>query len=292
MEDQKHLEAIIMTALSTLTPLQLTNLTHYSSSLYHHYHRRIFSLLSSPTLFSLTLHYLNSLSLHQKFVLIARHLLSKLAILVYFMQKKTILPPPSTTSMNLRDLDAVLLLLLLCELRQHEPGALDAPPSRWRDILGDYIAKDMLKLSSIESSKSEVIIKFVELVTKCKNFVNVMAYDVGELGRSSRILDSATGGEGKDSKNLAASVAVVAALPSVEVMSGSERECVICKEEMREGKDVCKLPCDHIFHWKCILPWLKKMNTCPCCRFQLPSDDVLAEIQRLWEILAKMSGAA
>lgn len=82
-------------------------------------------------------------------------------------------------------MDAVLMLLLLCELRQHEPGALhNAPLSCWRNILRDYMAKDMLKLSGIESCSSEVIIKFIELVAKCKNFVNVMACDGGDQGRS------------------------------------------------------------------------------------------------------------
>lgn len=96
-----------------------------------------------------------------------------------------LLPPPSVTCMSLRDVDAVMLLLLLCELRQHEPGALDAPPSRWRNILRDYMVNDILKVSGIERCSSDVIIKFIELVAKCKNFVNVMAYDNGrDQGRS------------------------------------------------------------------------------------------------------------
>lgn len=84
----------------------------------------------------------------------------------------------------------------------------------------------------------------------------------------------------------AASAATVVSLPAVEVTVGG-RECVICKEEMRVGRDVCELPCQHLFHWMCILPWLGKRNTCPCCRFRLPSDHVFGEIQRLWEVLVK-----
>lgn len=203
-----------------------------------------------------------------------------------------LLPSSSIITMSLWDVDVVSMLLLLCELHQHEPGALDnAPLSCWRNILRDYMAKDMLKLSGIESCCGEVIIKFIELVAKCKNFVNVMAYDIngGDMGRSYGISDSVTD-ERKDKKKLAASVAVVVALPSSN--GGGNDQCVICKEEMNLGRDVCKLPCDHFFHWKCILPWLKKNNTCPCCRFQLPSDDVFAEIQRLWDVLAKISCGA
>ncbi|KAF3642412.1 hypothetical protein FXO38_21117 [Capsicum annuum] len=70
--------------------------------------------------------------------------------------------------MNLQDVDALLLLLLLCELRQHVPEALDASPSCWRHILRDYMANDILKLSGIESSSTEVILKFIELVVSAR----------------------------------------------------------------------------------------------------------------------------
>lgn len=96
-------------------------------------------------------------------------------------------------------------------------------------------------------------------------------------------------GGGKNGREVATSVAAVVALPSVEVREGG-KECVICKEEMKEGRDVCELPCDHLFHWMCILPWLMKRNTCPCCRHRLPTDDVFSEIEQLWEVLVKMGG--
>lgn len=134
----------------------------------------------------------------------------------------------------------------------------------------------MLKLSGIEVSGAQVLIKYVEMVTKCKRFVSVMASN--ESG-------------GKGGIEAATSVAVVVALPSVE-MSGNSSECVICKENMKQGRDVCKLPCDHLFHWMCILPWLKKKDTCPCCRYRLPTDDVFGEIERLWELIAKVGGGS
>lgn len=117
-------------------------------------------------------------------------------------------------------------------------------------------------------SPIEVLGTFVEKVVKFKRFVSTKG---------------CSGPEG--AKEVAAAVAAVVTLPSVEVESGGE--CVICKEEMREGRDVCQLPCQHTFHWTCVLPWLRKRNTCPCCRFQLPTDDVYGEIQRLWEVIAK-----
>lgn len=126
-------------------------------------------------------------------------------------------------------------------------------------------------MSGISVSNSEVLSKFIELVTKCIRFVGVMD----------------CGGGGETSREVAASVSVVVALPSVEVSEGG-KECAICKEEMRLGRDVCELPCRHLFHWICILPWLTKTNTCPCCRYRLPSDDVAGEIERLWVVLVEI----
>ena len=49
-------------------------------------------------------------------------------------------------------------------------------------------------------------------------------------------------------------------LKRVEELEG----CSICQDEHREQG--IELPCQHAFHKKCIQPWLKQTNTCPCCR--------------------------
>ncbi|XP_022145706.1 E3 ubiquitin-protein ligase SGR9, amyloplastic [Momordica charantia] len=262
---------VIMAALSALSPLHLSDLSHSIFSDIHHRRRRLTFILSSPTLFSLTLRHLNSLSLSHKSLLIARFLLSALRRLCHPFQPpaKSLPQHPSTAAITPRDLDAAVLLLLLCEVRQHNPAALETPLPKWRAALCRIYSDSILSISGIISGGGAVMVPYVETVARCWKFVGF----VGSCG-------------GKGKREVAASPVAVVELPSVAAAAAVE--CVICKEEMGEGRDACQLPCEHLFHWLCILPWLRKRNTCPCCRFQLPTDDVFAEIQRLWEILLKL----
>lgn len=52
-------------------------------------------------------------------------------------------------------------------------------------------------------------------------------------------------------------------------MGKSGQQCSVCYENFKRGCKIRKLPCKHIFHDKCIMPWLEKNSTCPNCRFDL-----------------------
>ena len=42
--------------------------------------------------------------------------------------------------------------------------------------------------------------------------------------------------------------------------------CSICLDEFKEGDKIKKLNCNHIYHEKCLLPWLNNNDCCPMCR--------------------------
>ncbi|GAA6031165.1 hypothetical protein JCM8097_004036 [Rhodosporidiobolus ruineniae] len=45
--------------------------------------------------------------------------------------------------------------------------------------------------------------------------------------------------------------------------------CAICQDAYALSDPCIALPCKHIFHEDCLVPWLKTSGTCPTCRFAL-----------------------
>ena len=54
---------------------------------------------------------------------------------------------------------------------------------------------------------------------------------------------------------------------------GFENTCSVCKEEFVLSEEFLLMPCNHHFHKDCLIPWLKERNSCPVCRYELPTDD-------------------
>ncbi|GLU04590.1 hypothetical protein SLE2022_217280 [Rubroshorea leprosula] len=78
-----------------------------------------------------------------------------------------------------------------------------------------------------------------------------------------------------------AAKSAVSGLPMVEILSEAEAVvCVICKDVVGVGEFIKKLPCGHGYHGDCIVPWLGSRNSCPVCRFELPTDDAEYEEER------------
>ena len=46
----------------------------------------------------------------------------------------------------------------------------------------------------------------------------------------------------------------------------AKEECSVCKEDFELGEKVTQLPCLHIFHEACLVPWLKMVCELGCAR--------------------------
>ena len=67
------------------------------------------------------------------------------------------------------------------------------------------------------------------------------------------------------------------ALPNINItdqlLASDSSQCAVCKDSFELGEEAKQMPCKHIYHSDCILPWLELHNSCPVCRYELPTDD-------------------
>ncbi|KAM1064695.1 hypothetical protein TB2_028238 [Malus domestica] len=84
--------------------------------------------------------------------------------------------------------------------------------------------------------------------------------------------------------SLPASKASVDSIPTLKITSSMlDRDplllCAVCKEQFLHSVDAKQLPCNHLYHPHCILPWLSSHSSCPLCRFQLPTETQHHQLQ-------------
>eukprot|EP00253_Pinus_taeda_P010564 PITA_10564 len=69
--------------------------------------------------------------------------------------------------------------------------------------------------------------------------------------------------------------AAVDAMPRIKINPQhltKSSHCPVCNEQFEVGGEAREMPCKHIYHSDCIVPWLTQHNSCPVCRQALPSD--------------------
>lgn len=76
-------------------------------------------------------------------------------------------------------------------------------------------------------------------------------------------------------ENPPASKSAIESMPTIQIVSthiNSDSHCAVCKEAFVLGSEAREMPCKHIYHPDCILPWLSLRNSCPVCRHELPAE--------------------
>ncbi|KAG6538124.1 hypothetical protein ZIOFF_003235 [Zingiber officinale] len=67
-----------------------------------------------------------------------------------------------------------------------------------------------------------------------------------------------------------ASTAAVVGLQMVTT-TAEDTSCSICLEDFKVMTQALAMPCGHLFHEGCLKEWLRRRNSCPLCRFSLPT---------------------
>ncbi|XP_022874871.1 probable E3 ubiquitin-protein ligase RHC2A [Olea europaea var. sylvestris] len=94
------------------------------------------------------------------------------------------------------------------------------------------------------------------------------------LDQLSQIEITAWGGR---HENPPASKSFIESMPRINIASShvnSDSHCAVCKEAFALGSEALEMPCKHIYHSDCIIPWLSLRNSCPVCRHELPSETI------------------
>merc|ERR550537_1113158 len=88
-----------------------------------------------------------------------------------------------------------------------------------------------------------------------------------------------------------ASAEVQEALPKAvvtkeDLLDDTTSSCPICLDKFMVGARALRMLCGHLFCMSCISSWLGTANSCPVCRYELPTDSLEFEAARL----ERMSG--
>ncbi|KAJ2957748.1 hypothetical protein NQZ79_g6597 [Umbelopsis isabellina] len=121
----------------------------------------------------------------------------------------------------------------------------------------DQIIQNLLQEANVRNippaASDDTISKLPKLVIKSKNIGKLYSFDMA-LPLLSLYL------------SLSVSTMDFNDFPSDEL-----QPCAVCTEDYVPQEEALKLPCSHIFHQDCIVPWLRMNQTCPVCRFSVES---------------------
>ncbi|KAG4962306.1 hypothetical protein JHK85_039754 [Glycine max] len=106
------------------------------------------------------------------------------------------------------------------------------------------------------------------------------------MDQLSHVESNSDGGRHDQQSHAPASKSAVESLPAIEINAthtAIESHCAVCKEPFELCTMAKEMPCKHIYHAECILPWLAIKNSCPVCRHELPCENARARLERVEE---------
>ncbi|XP_065575196.1 E3 ubiquitin-protein ligase RNF126-like [Artemia franciscana] len=112
--------------------------------------------------------------------------------------------------------------------------------------------------SETESDRSDSLDTGSESLTTVNVTEEPDSLETGSESLDSSGMDS----DGSDSSDFESLVSVNITEEQVKKSS----ECSVCLDDYKLQESVKKLPCSHLFHKDCIIPWLRLHSTCPVCR--------------------------
>ncbi|KAF5447626.1 hypothetical protein F2P56_033167 [Juglans regia] len=67
---------------------------------------------------------------------------------------------------------------------------------------------------------------------------------------------------------------LIDAMPTIKITQAhmhTDSQCPVCQDRFELGIEAREMPCKHIYHSDCIVPWLVQHNSCPVCRLEMPT---------------------
>ncbi|XP_059653979.1 probable E3 ubiquitin-protein ligase XERICO [Cornus florida] len=148
----------------------------------------------------------------------------------------------------------------------------------WSDDVAHSCFSQFLSSVGISLSRD----KFFDILSCCRamtvdtSFSTTSApflvLDINVLVRPVSVEEEEEEEEDHGLETVPATKSSVEALEKVRMIEGSKDQCIICLEKFEVGSEVTCMPCSHIYHEDCLVHWLELNNSCPVCRFKMPTD--------------------
>lgn len=117
-----------------------------------------------------------------------------------------------------------------------------------------------------DCSSESILILAVVTIASCINYLRTLIFSLPRLSRVDPVHDEIFGRVGSGLVLLTEQLNLNRTCSTrFEGQPGSK--CVVCLSGLKEGEQVRRLACCHVFHKECFCGWLQGMNfSCPLCR--------------------------